>query len=53
VDAAHDKEIKAKENIITLKQEISRLTQLAEQGAGLSEGQEHRYVVWFMIQCCY
>ncbi|CAL8270591.1 cilia- and flagella-associated protein 58 [Gadus morhua] len=41
VDAAHDKEIKAKENIITLKQEISRLTQLAEQGAGLSEGQEH------------
>lgn len=42
VDSAHDKEIRAKETIHTLKQEITNLTKLVEQGAGLSVGQEHR-----------
>uniref|UniRef100_A0A8C7FNB8 Cilia and flagella associated protein 58 n=1 Tax=Oncorhynchus kisutch TaxID=8019 RepID=A0A8C7FNB8_ONCKI len=41
VDAAHDKELRAKETIQTLKHEISNLTKLVEQGAGLSVGQEH------------
>ncbi|RXM27120.1 Cilia- and flagella-associated protein 58, partial [Acipenser ruthenus] len=42
VDAAHEKEQRAKETIHALKQEIANLTKLVEQGAGLSMGQEHR-----------
>ncbi|RXM29358.1 Cilia- and flagella-associated protein 58 [Acipenser ruthenus] len=41
VDAAHEKEQRAKETIHALKQEIANLTKLVEQGAGLSMGQEH------------
>lgn len=41
VDAAHEKEQRAKETIHALKQEIANLTKLVEQGAGLSVGQEH------------
>ncbi|XP_066549586.1 cilia- and flagella-associated protein 58 [Amia ocellicauda] len=41
VDGAHDKDQRSKETIQMLKQEISNLTKLVEQGAGLSIGQEH------------
>nr|XP_060622997.1 cilia- and flagella-associated protein 58 [Anolis sagrei ordinatus] len=41
VDAAYEKEQKAKETILTLKEEILSLTKLVEQGSGLSLGQEH------------
>ncbi|KAI0235754.1 Cilia- and flagella-associated protein 58 [Lamellibrachia satsuma] len=41
VDAAHEKETRAKETIQSLKMEISNLSKLVEQGAGLSVGQEH------------
>uniref|UniRef100_A0A8C6XVS3 Cilia and flagella associated protein 58 n=1 Tax=Naja naja TaxID=35670 RepID=A0A8C6XVS3_NAJNA len=41
VDAAYDKEQKAKETIMSLKEEIMNLTKLVEQGSGLSLGQEH------------
>ncbi|KAL7852583.1 hypothetical protein SRHO_G00183680 [Serrasalmus rhombeus] len=41
VDAAHEKELKAKERIQTLNQEIANLTKLVEQGAGLSTVQQH------------
>ncbi|XP_073210534.1 cilia- and flagella-associated protein 58 isoform X4 [Lepidochelys kempii] len=41
VDAAYDKEQKAKETILSLKEEIMNLTKLVEQGSGLSLGQEH------------
>ena len=44
VDAAHEKETRARETIQQLKLEISNLSKLVEQGAGLSMGQEHRYV---------
>lgn len=44
VDAAHEKETRARETIQSLKQEISNLSKLVEQGAGLTMGQEHRYV---------
>ena len=40
VDAAHEKEAKARDTINQLKLEISNLTKLVEQGAGLSVGQE-------------
>merc|ERR1712086_175921 len=40
VDAAHEKEVRAKETIHQLKMEISNLSKLVEQGAGLSLGQE-------------
>ena len=43
VDAAHDKEQRARETIQSLKLEISNLSKLVEQGAGLSMGQDHRY----------
>ena len=43
VDAATERETRAREAIQTLKLEISNLTRLVEQGAGLSMGQEHRY----------
>ncbi|CAK8688850.1 cilia- and flagella-associated protein 58-like [Clavelina lepadiformis] len=41
VDAATERETRAREAIQTLKLEISNLTRLVEQGAGLSMGQEH------------
>lgn len=42
VDAAYEKEQKAKETILSLKEEIVNLTKLVEQGSGLSLGQEHK-----------
>lgn len=45
VDAAHDKETRAKETIQSLKLEISNLSKLVEQGAGLTMGQEHRLAI--------
>ena len=44
VDAAHEKETRARETIQSLKLEISNLSKLVEQGAGLTVGQEHRYL---------
>ena len=44
VDAAHEKETRARETIQALKQEITNLTKLVEQGAGLNMGQDNRYV---------
>eukprot|EP01006_Ploeotia_vitrea_P054260 TRINITY_DN67868_c2_g2_i1.p1 TRINITY_DN67868_c2_g2~~TRINITY_DN67868_c2_g2_i1.p1 ORF type:complete len:887 (+),score=163.54 TRINITY_DN67868_c2_g2_i1:147-2807(+) len=41
VDAAHDKEGRAKDTIQQLKKEIANLSQLVEQGAGLTVGQEN------------
>eukprot|EP00992_Anisonema_acinus_P014683 TRINITY_DN9407_c0_g1_i1.p1 TRINITY_DN9407_c0_g1~~TRINITY_DN9407_c0_g1_i1.p1 ORF type:complete len:904 (-),score=433.25 TRINITY_DN9407_c0_g1_i1:147-2804(-) len=41
VDAAHEKEGRAKETIQQLKKEIANLSQLVEQGAGLTVGQEN------------
>ncbi|XP_074640823.1 cilia- and flagella-associated protein 58-like [Tubulanus polymorphus] len=41
VDAAHEKETRARETIQQLKLEISNLSKLVEQGAGLTMGQEH------------
>ena len=41
VDAAHEKEGRAKETISQLKHEIQNLSRLVEQGAGLSIGQEN------------
>jgi len=41
VDASHEKEARAKETIAQLKTEISNLSRLVEQGAGLSVGQEN------------
>merc|ERR1719253_777229 len=40
VDASHEKEQRAKETIQQLKLEITNLSRLVEQGAGLSLGQE-------------
>lgn len=40
VDVAHEKEVRAKETISQLKDEISNLSQLVEKGAGLSIGQD-------------
>uniref|UniRef100_H2ZK28 Cilia- and flagella-associated protein 58 central coiled coil domain-containing protein n=1 Tax=Ciona savignyi TaxID=51511 RepID=H2ZK28_CIOSA len=41
VDAATERETRARETIQSLKLEIANLTKLVEQGAGLSMGQEH------------
>ncbi|KAL5022872.1 hypothetical protein ScPMuIL_002027 [Solemya velum] len=41
VDAAHEKETRARETIQSLKMEIANLSKLVEQGAGLTMGQEH------------
>uniref|UniRef100_A0A8D0BN97 Cilia and flagella associated protein 58 n=1 Tax=Salvator merianae TaxID=96440 RepID=A0A8D0BN97_SALMN len=41
VDAAYEKEQRAKETIMSLKEEIVNLTKLVEQGSGLSLGQEN------------
>ena len=46
VDAAHEKETRARETIQALKQEITNLTKLVEQGAGLTMGQDNRYPVF-------
>ena len=43
VDAAHEKETRARETIQSLKLEIANLSKLVEQGAGLTMGQDHRY----------
>jgi len=43
VDAATERETRARETIHSLKLEIANLTKLVEQGAGLSMGQEHRW----------
>ncbi len=43
VDAAHEKETRARETVQSLKLEIANLSKLVEQGAGLTMGQEHRY----------
>ena len=43
VDAAHEKETRARETIQALKSEITNLTKLVEQGAGLSMGQDNRF----------
>lgn len=45
VDAAHEKETRARETIQSLKMEIANLSKLVEQGAGLTMGQEHRSVL--------
>ena len=42
VDAATERETRARETIQSLKLEIANLTKLVEQGAGLSMGQESR-----------
>ena len=42
VDAGHDKEARAHETINHLKMEISNLTKLVEQGAGLNFGQDSK-----------
>lgn len=42
VDAAYDKEQKAKETILALKEEIVNLTKLVEQGSGLSMDQDSK-----------
>lgn len=47
VDSATEKETRTRETIQTLKLEISNLTKLVEQGAGLSMGQEHRFLMDF------
>ena len=44
VDSAYDKEQKAKETILALKEEIVNLTKLVEQGSGLSMDQDSKYV---------
>jgi superfamily II helicase len=40
VDAAHDKESRARDTVNQLKLEIANLTKLVEQGAGLNFGQD-------------
>lgn len=40
VDAAHDKESRARDTINQLKVEIANLTKLVEEGAGLGIGQD-------------
>jgi len=45
VDAAAEKEARARETIQSLKLEIANLSKLVEQGAGLTMGQEHRYII--------
>ena len=42
VDAAHEKEARARDTINQLKLEIANLTKLVEQGAGLNFGQDDR-----------
>ena len=49
MDAATEREMRARETIQSLKLEIANLTKLVEQGAGLSIGQEHRCMNIVMI----
>lgn len=42
VDAAYEKEQKAKETIHSLQEEIAHLTNSVEQGSGLSSSQEYK-----------
>lgn len=42
VDAAYEKEQKAKEKIHSLQEEIAHLTNSVEQGSGLSSSQEYK-----------
>lgn len=42
VDAAYEKEQKAKETIHSLQEEVVRLTNMTEQESGLSSGQEYK-----------
>lgn len=42
VQSAHEKETRARETVVHLKEEIENLTKLAEHGAGLTMGQENR-----------
>ncbi|GMI43157.1 hypothetical protein TrCOL_g9754 [Triparma columacea] len=41
VDVSHEKELRAKDTITQLKDEINNLSKLVEKGAGLSVGQEN------------
>lgn len=50
VDAAHEKETRARETIQSLKLEIANLSKLVEQGAGLTMGQEHRWLFIFYVK---
>jgi hypothetical protein len=45
VDAAHEKEQRAKETIQSLRIEINNLSRLIEQGAGMNESEQHTPVV--------
>ena len=49
VDAAAEKEARARETIQSLKLEIANLSKLVEQGAGLTMGQEHRFYFQIVI----
>jgi len=49
VDASHEKEARARDTINQLKLEIANLTKLVEQGAGLSFGQDARYLQTMLI----
>ena len=49
VDAAHEKETRARETIQALKLEITNLTKLVEQGAGLTMGQDNRLYIYYSI----
>jgi chromosome segregation ATPase len=40
VDSSHEKEVRAKETIQSLQEEITNLSKLVEQGAGMSAGQD-------------
>lgn len=42
VEASHAKELQSKVTIQKLKEEITGLNKLIENGAGVSEGQEYR-----------
>ena len=45
VDAAHEKESRARDTIHQLKLEIANLTKLVEQGAGLGFGPDEKLVI--------
>lgn len=42
LDAAHKKELIADETIQNLKNDVTNLTKIVQQGEGFSTGQEHR-----------
>lgn len=47
VEAAHEKEVQAKQTIQKLKEEITNLNKLVEKGAGVSVDQEHRWAILY------